>query len=168
MGAMIGSLLASRRAAPAPARAARGRGAQCGRGGRHLRIGRGVQAASAPIVRGHRAAMRRKPAQESAYRALAVRPKHRTHVREAGTLAPALDGVTFLSRALCSRTRARPPRARLTSSPYGRFAAMAFDGDRVHQRGRGRDRPRRGCQRLAELADGLPVVTDAPRRALDV
>jgi predicted DnaQ family exonuclease/DinG family helicase len=55
----------------------------------------------------------------------------------------------------------------LTATSTGRFAAIAFDGEAVIQRVQGRaDRPE-DLQRLGELADGRPIVTDAPRRALD-
>ncbi|MDQ6675582.1 MAG: DEAD/DEAH box helicase [Chloroflexota bacterium] len=56
----------------------------------------------------------------------------------------------------------------LASSSSGRFAALAFDGDAVLRQLEGiPDQPETG-QRLVELADGVPVITDTPRRALEV
>lgn len=48
----------------------------------------------------------------------------------------------------------------LVCSSNGQFAALAFDGDTVNQRIRE--------DRLAEAADGVPVITDAPRRAIEL
>ena len=55
----------------------------------------------------------------------------------------------------------------LVTSASGEFAALAFDGDAIVQQLEGSvDRPQ-DAQRLATVADGLPIVTDAPRRAVD-
>ncbi|HET6320366.1 MAG TPA: hypothetical protein VFG86_28245, partial [Chloroflexota bacterium] len=49
-----------------------------------------------------------------------------------------------------------------------RFAALAFDGERVHAELNATSDDRDALARLARLADGVPVVTDSPRRASDL
>ncbi len=56
----------------------------------------------------------------------------------------------------------------LVSSSGGHFAALAFDGDTVVEQIEGRPDNADTGQRLVELADGGPVISDAPRRALEV
>jgi Rad3-related DNA helicase len=51
----------------------------------------------------------------------------------------------------------------LVASGARQFAALALDGQRID----GSDRPE-DLERLATLADGLPIITDAPRRAVDL
>jgi len=53
-------------------------------------------------------------------------------------------------------------------SSSGHFAALAFEGDTVLRQIEGRPDDATTGSRLAELADGAPIVTDTPRRALEV
>ncbi|MBV9595845.1 MAG: hypothetical protein JOZ87_03215 [Chloroflexi bacterium] len=56
----------------------------------------------------------------------------------------------------------RPRGVALSVGAAGQFAALSFAGESVMQRLRG------DVDRLAELAQGVPIVTDAPRRAADL
>jgi Rad3-related DNA helicase len=56
----------------------------------------------------------------------------------------------------------------LVTSGSVNFAALAFDGDAVLEQVEGRTDQADAAQRVSALAEGLPIVTDAPRRAFDV
>ncbi|MGI9144995.1 MAG: ATP-dependent DNA helicase [Chloroflexota bacterium] len=56
----------------------------------------------------------------------------------------------------------------LVSSSSGHFAALAFNGEATVQQLEGRPDQVPTAQLLAELVDGVPVITDAPRRAIEV
>ena len=55
----------------------------------------------------------------------------------------------------------------LVSSGARPFAALAFDGETIHQQLEGRFDALSDSQRLLALADGVPIITDSPRRAFD-
>ncbi|HEV7666614.1 MAG TPA: DEAD/DEAH box helicase, partial [Chloroflexota bacterium] len=55
----------------------------------------------------------------------------------------------------------------LVSSASGQYVALAFDGDRVVERLSGHVDSVVDAVKLAELADGRPIISDSPRRALD-
>jgi Rad3-related DNA helicase len=56
----------------------------------------------------------------------------------------------------------------LVSSTGGRFAALAFDGDTVVQEVEARVDQAEVAQRLIEMADGVPIISDSPRLALEL
>jgi len=56
----------------------------------------------------------------------------------------------------------------LVASGSRQFAAVAFSGEGVIEELEGRLDDRQAAQRLRELADGLPIVTDASPRAIDL
>ena len=56
----------------------------------------------------------------------------------------------------------------LVTSGTKQFAALAFHGDAIVRRLEGRVDDPADAQRLVTLADGLPIVSDAPRRAFEV
>jgi hypothetical protein len=56
----------------------------------------------------------------------------------------------------------------LVCSSSGHFAALAFDGDAVGRHVEGRAAQAEAAQRLVDLADGTPVITDSPKRAFEL
>ena len=69
------------------------------------------------------------------------------------------------SRSLDAPLETRLAGLALVCSSSGQFAALGFDGDAILHRLAGQADSSR---RLAELADGVPVITDAPRRAIEL
>jgi DNA polymerase-3 subunit epsilon/ATP-dependent DNA helicase DinG len=66
------------------------------------------------------------------------------------------------------RTETRVAGLTLVTSGTNHFAALAFTGDTIVQLLEGHlDQPA-DAQQLAALADGVPIISDAPRRAFDV
>ena len=56
----------------------------------------------------------------------------------------------------------------LVTSGTNQFTALSFRGDAIGQQLEGSIDQADDARRLAELADGVPIVSDAPRRAFDV
>jgi DNA polymerase-3 subunit epsilon/ATP-dependent DNA helicase DinG len=56
----------------------------------------------------------------------------------------------------------------LVAGGSGHFAAVAFSGERVVEELEGRFDDAHAAQRLSQLSDGLPIVTDATSRAVDL
>jgi Rad3-related DNA helicase len=76
--------------------------------------------------------------------------------------------VSSLTADASFPTQTRLAGLALVCSSNGQFAAVAFDGDTVLQQIEGRADQPDAWGRLADLADGTPVIADAPRRALEV
>lgn len=74
--------------------------------------------------------------------------------------------VTSLQRDTPTETRLAG--LTLVASAAGQFVALAFDGDRVVEQLDGHVDSPHDAERLRDLADGRPIISDTPRRALDV
>src|SRR5438105_4659226 len=81
--------------------------------------------------------------------------------------------TTSLGRLGASSVVADPPvetrlaGLTLVTSGSSQFAALAFIGDAIVEELEGNLDQVADAQRLARLADGVPIVSDAPRRAFD-